>query len=65
MYYRFYNVTMQTNLNSWNRNELIDWYCSSGLDGAYRDENSIEELIQEFRKTMSKEEVIDLIKNQL
>ena len=61
MKHRFFDVTMSTDLESWTREELIDWLCWNDHNGVYRDEDSI----QEFGNIMSKEEAIELIKNQL
>lgn len=57
----FFDVTMSTDLESWTREELIDWLCWNDHNGVYRDEDSI----QEFGNIMSKSEAIELIKNQL
>jgi hypothetical protein len=53
--------TLQTELNSWSRLDLIEWLCWNDRNGVYRDAESI----QEFGNTVNKEEAIEIITRQI
>ena len=48
-------------LNSWSREELIEWLCWNDRNGVYKDDESL----QEFGNTVSKEEAIEIITRQI
>ena len=52
---------LETELNSWSRLELIEWWCWNDRNGVYKDEESL----QEFGNTVSKEEAIEIIIRQI
>ena len=52
---------MQTDLNSWSRETLIDWLYSNDRNGVYKDEDSL----REFGNILSKEEAIELVTKQM
>ncbi len=52
---------LQLELNSWSREDLIEWLCWNDKNGVYKDEESL----QEFGNTVSKEEAIETITKQL
>lgn len=53
--------TLETELNSWSRLDLIEWLCWNDRNGVYQDEKSL----QEFGNTVSKEEAIEIITRQI
>lgn len=53
--------TLQTELNSWSRLDLIEWLCWNDHNGVYKDEESL----QEFGNTVSKDEAITIITRQI
>ena len=52
---------LQTELNNWKREELIDWLCWNDSNGVYKDEDSL----REFDNILEKEEAIEIITNQI
>jgi hypothetical protein len=52
---------LQLELNSWSREDLIDWLCWNDRNGVYKDEESL----QEFGNTVSKDEAIEIITRQI
>ena len=44
-------------LNSWSREELIEWLCWNDRNGVYKDEDSL----REFDNILGKEEAIEII----
>lgn len=53
--------TLERELNSWERLDLIEWLCWNDRNGVYRDEDSL----QEFDNILSKEEAIEIITRQI
>jgi hypothetical protein len=53
--------TLQTELNSWSRLDLIEWLCWNDRNGVYRDDQSL----QEFDNILGKEEAIEIITRQI
>jgi hypothetical protein len=53
--------TLETELNSWSRLELIEWLCWNDRNGVYRDDQSL----QEFDNILGKEEAIEIITRQI
>jgi hypothetical protein len=54
-------VGLTSQLNSWSRVELIEWFCWNDRNGIYKDDESLEE----FGNTVSKEEAIEIITRQI
>lgn len=52
---------LQTELNSWSRQELIEWLSWNDRNGVYTDEDSM----QEFNNILGKEEAIEIIMRQI
>ncbi len=52
---------LQKELNSWTRDELIEWLCWNDSNGVYRDEDSL----REFDNVLQKEEAIEIITRQI
>jgi len=52
---------LQTELNSWSRQELIDWLSWNDRNGVYTDEDSM----KEFDRILSKERAIEIITRQI
>ena len=52
---------LETELNLWSRLDLIEWLSWNDRNGVYRDEDSL----REFGNTVSKEEAIEIIINQI
>lgn len=52
---------LQTKLNSWSRQELIDWLSWNDRNGVYQDEDSL----REFNNILGKEEAIEIITRQI
>ena len=48
-------------LNSWSREELIEWLCWNDRNGVYKDEDSL----REFDNILGKEEAIEIITRQI
>ena len=53
--------TLETELNTWSRLELIEWLCWNDRNGVYRDDQSL----QEFDNILGKEEAIEIITRQI
>ena len=63
-YYKLMELSgdkLQSELNSWTREGLIEWLSWNDRNGVYKDEASL----QEFGNTVSKEEAIMIITNQI
>ena len=63
-YYKLMELSgdiLQSELNSWSREDLIEWLCWNDRNGVYRDEDSL----REFGNTVSKEEAIKTITRQI
>lgn len=54
-------VTLETELNSWSRLDLIEWLCWNDCNGIYRDVESF----QELGNMVSKAEAIEIITRQI
>lgn len=54
-------VTLETELNSWSRLDLIEWLCWNDRNGIYRDDESF----QELGNRVSKVEAIEIITRQI
>jgi len=52
---------LQTELNTWSRESLIDWLCWNDRNGVYKDEESM----REFGNILGKEEAIQIMTNQI
>ena len=52
---------LATELNAWSRLNLIEWLCWNDSNGVYRDNESL----QEMGDTVTKEEAIKIITNQI
>jgi hypothetical protein len=52
---------LETELNTWNRLDLIEWLSWNDRNGVYKDEESM----QEFGNILSKEEAIEIISRQI
>ena len=48
-------------LNSWSREDLIEWLCWNDRNGVYKDEDSL----REFDNILGKEEAIEIIIRQI
>ncbi len=53
--------TLEKELNSWTRLDLIAWLCWNDRNGIYKDEQSL----LEFGNTVSKEQAIEIITRQI
>ena len=53
--------TLQSELNSWSREDLIEWLSWNDRNGVYKDEDSL----REFDNILSKEEAIEIITRQI
>jgi len=63
-YYKLMELSgdkLQCELNSWTRQGLIEWLSWNDRNGVYKDEDSL----KEFGNTLSKEEAIRIITNQI
>jgi hypothetical protein len=63
-YYKLMELSgdkLQSELNSWPREGLIQWLSWNDRNGVYKDEESL----QEFGNTVSKEEAIRIITKQI
>ena len=63
-YYKLMELSgdsLQSELNSWSREDLIEWLCWNDRNGVYRDKDSL----REFGNTVSKEEAIEIITRQI
>ena len=54
-------TALNAELNTWSREDLIEWLCWNDKNGVYRDKDSL----QEFGNTVSKEEAIEIITRQI
>ena len=52
---------LQIELNSWTREDLIDWLVWNDSNGVYRDEDSM----REFDNILGKKEAISIITRQI
>lgn len=52
---------LQTELNSWSRQELIEWLSWNDSNGVYTDEDSM----REFNNILGKKEAIEIIVRQI
>lgn len=53
--------TLETELNSWSRLDLIEWLFWNDRNGINKDQESL----QEYGNTVSKEEAIEIITRQI
>lgn len=53
--------TLETELNSWSRLDLIEWLSWNDRNGVYKDEESL----REFGNIVSKEVAIEIITRQI
>jgi hypothetical protein len=53
--------TIQSELNFWSREDLIEWLSWNDRNGVYKDEDSL----REFDSILSKEEAIEIIIRQI
>jgi hypothetical protein len=53
--------TLQSELNSWSREDLIEWLSWNDRNGVYKDEDSL----REFDNILGKEEAIEIITRQI
>jgi hypothetical protein len=63
-YYKIMELSgdvLETILNSWSREDLIEWLTWNDRNGVYKDEDSL----REFDIILSKEEAIEIIKRQI
>ena len=63
-YYKLMELSgdkLQSELNSWTREGLIEWLSWNDRNGVYKDEESL----KEFGNTVSKEEAISIITKQI
>lgn len=63
-YYKLMELSgdsLQSELNYWSREALIEWLCWNDRNGVYRDEDSL----REFGNTVSKVEAIEIITRQI
>ena len=54
-------VSLQTELNIWSREDLIEWLSWNDSNGVYKDEDSL----REFDNVLSKQEAIKIITKQI
>lgn len=63
-YYRimeFSGEELTNKLNSWSRQELIDWLCWNDRNGVYSDQDSL----QEFGEILSKKRALEIMISQI
>lgn len=63
-YYKLMELSgdnLQLELNSWSREEIIEWLCWNDRNGVYKDEDSL----REFDNILGKEEAIEIITRQI
>jgi isopentenyl phosphate kinase len=63
-YYKLMELSgdnLMLELNSWSREELIEWLCWNDRNGVYKDEDSL----REFDNILGKEEAIEIITRQI
>lgn len=63
-YYKLMDLsgdTLQLELNSWSREDLIEWLSWNDRNGVYKDEDSL----REFDNILGKEEAIEIITRQI
>lgn len=53
--------SLENELNTWSRLDLIEWLSWNDRNGVYKDEESL----QEFGNIVSKEEAIEIITRQI
>jgi hypothetical protein len=53
--------TLESELNSWSRLDLIEWLSWNDRNGVYKDEESL----QEFGNIVSKDKAIEIITRQI
>ena len=52
---------LQSELNSWSREDLIEWLSWNDRNGVYKDEDSL----REFDNILGKDEAIEIITRQI
>lgn len=63
-YYRimeFSGEELTNKLNSWSRQELIDWLCWNDRNGVYSDQDSL----QEFGEILNKKRALEIMISQI
>jgi hypothetical protein len=63
-YYKLMELSgdaLQSELNSWSREDLIEWLSWNDRNGVYKDEDSL----REFDNILGKEEAIEIITRQI
>jgi hypothetical protein len=63
-YYKLMELSgdaLQSELNSWSREDLIEWLSWNDRNGVYKDEDSL----REFDSILDKEEAIEIITRQI
>ena len=63
-YYKLMELSgenLQSELNTWSRESLIEWLSWNDRNGVYKDEDSL----REFDNILSKEEAIEIITRQI
>lgn len=63
-YYKIMELTgisLSNELDSWSRQDLIDWLSWNDRNGVYRDDDSL----REFGNIISKEEAIEIMTRQI
>jgi hypothetical protein len=63
-YYKLMELSgdaLQSELNSWSREDLIEWLSWNDRNGVYKDEDSL----REFDNVLGKEEAIEIITRQI
>lgn len=63
-YYKLMELSgenLQSELNTWSREDLIEWLSWNDRNGVYKDEDSL----REFDNILSKEEAIEIITRQI
>jgi hypothetical protein len=63
-YYKLMELSgdaLQSELNSWSREDLIEWLSWNDRNGVYKDEDSL----REFDNILTKEEAIEIITRQI
>lgn len=53
--------SLQLELNTWSRLDLIEWLCWNDRNGVYRDEDSL----REFDNILSREEALEIVTRQI
>lgn len=52
---------LENELNSWSRQDIIDWLCWNDRNGVYKDEDSL----REFDIILSKADAIEIMTRQI